>query len=73
MKVWKCDRCGKIYEENKNEIIKEINKPVFNYVQEDWNACYIKFFNKSLDIKTNYYNLCDDCFNELWKWFKRED
>ena len=53
MKVWKCDRCEKVYDNNKNEILKEINKPIFNCIQEDWNACYIKFYNKSLDIETD--------------------
>lgn len=72
MRIWKCDRCQKIYEKNKNDILEKINKPILKSI-DDWSATYIKMFNSRLDIETILFNLCDECFEELYKWFKRED
>ena len=72
MRIWKCDRCQKTYDKNKNDILEKINKPILKSI-DDWNAAYIKMLNSRLDIETILFNLCDECFEELYKWFKRED
>lgn len=67
MKVFQCDRCKKIYEKNRNELLKIINKPLIPDC-DNWSMSYVKFFNKSLDIETDFFNLCDDCLEQLYNW-----
>ena len=72
MRVWKCDKCGKIYEKVTNDLIRDINEPLFSNKFDDWSAHYFKLYNKSLDIETDFMNLCDGCMHELFAWLKEK-
>lgn len=66
-RVFQCDRCKKIYEKNRNELLKTINKPIMpDY--DNWSISYVKFFSRTLDIETDFFNLCDDCLEQLYNW-----
>lgn len=67
MRVFQCDRCKKIYEKNHNKLLEIINKPTF-LDNSNWSISYIKFFNKSFDNETNFFDLCDDCLEQLYNW-----
>lgn len=72
MKVFQCDRCKDVYEANKNDLLRKIIKPIFSNLGDDWSISYIQFSNKSLDIKTSRFNLCDKCITDLYNWMFKE-
>ena len=57
MNAMKCDRCGKFYTENKNKYKDEENKSVCLIELKTEHGLYKEFYK--------YYDLCDDCVNEL--------
>ena len=67
-RVFQCDRCKKIYEKNHNNLLEEVNKPVFPSLADDWSIAYIQFSNTRLDIETLRFNLCDECVTKLCDW-----
>ena len=71
-KVFRCDRCKDIYETNKNNLLKEINKPIMPSMADDWSISYIQFFNGRLDIQTPKFNFCDKCVTKLYNWMFKE-
>lgn len=70
-RVFQCDKCKDIYKTNQNNLLKELNKPIFPSLSDDWSIAYIQFFNARLDIETLKFNLCDKCIVELYDWMSK--
>ena len=59
MNAYKCDRCGKFYDELDNEKRVTINGK--------FAPMYLRLGSR--DTQTKWKDLCPDCMNELMFWF----